>query len=89
MEGQVVMEKTTGKKSGISVSLILQISEIKSGLGNKSWTKLFFFSMFRPLYLIYAYGSPEKNWLVYVKLLALRLFNFFIFLGDSLPVVAE
>ncbi len=46
------------------------------------------FTMYGLSCLIKAYGSPKKYWLVYVGLPAMHPLNF-IFLSDSLPVMAE
>jgi hypothetical protein len=46
-----------------------------TGWGDSSWTKLFFFNVYRPSCLFEAYGRPKNYWLVYVGLLANRLFN--------------
>ncbi len=60
------------------------------GGGGQLWTKTFFFSLYRPSYLIEAYVWPEKYWLVWAGPLANHPFNFnFIFLGDGATAAAE
>ncbi len=46
-----------------------------TGWGNRSWTKTFFFSIYRTSCLIEAYGGPKKYWLVCGRLLANHPFN--------------
>ncbi len=45
---------------------------------------------FLPMYLIEAFGTPKKYWLVYVVLLAELLFNLnFIFLSNGFPAMCN
>jgi hypothetical protein len=63
---------------------------INTGWGGESWTKTFFFLLYRPLYLIEAYVRPEKYWLLWAGPLANHINNFyFIFLSDGLTAAAE
>ncbi len=57
--------------------------------GGQLWTKMGF-SMYKPSWLIEAYGGPEKYWLVCVGLLVNHLINLnSIFLSDGVSAAAE
>jgi hypothetical protein len=69
--------------------VILSALVIQGGAVNRG-LKRFFFSLYRPSYLIEAYVWPEKYWLVWAGPLANHPFNFnFIFLSDGTTVAAE
>ncbi len=58
--------------------------------GGQSWTKLFFFSMYRPPSLIEAVSSTEMCWLLYIGLLVALRFNVgAIFPHDGLQPAKE
>jgi hypothetical protein len=60
-----------------------------TGWGDESWTEVFF-SKNRPSFLIEAFGSPGKGWLLCVDLLRTDLFDIAaIFCHDGLQAAAE
>ncbi len=57
---------------------------------NHGLKRFFFFSLYRPLYLVETYVRPEKYWLLWAGPLANHINNFyFIFLSEGLTVAAE
>jgi hypothetical protein len=83
----MVLQSATQHLPALNAATVQLFTSIKGGAINPVLN--LFLSMYRPSSFIEDFGSPGKDSLVCVGLLAARLFNVFIFCHVSLQVKVE